>query len=478
MLKNYILIAWRNLRKNKLFSLLNISGLSIGMAVCILILLFVTYEREFDGLHTKNIYRLNEVQNYGGMVAPQKVALSMFPMGPTLMEEFPEILNYVRIRGGGELRFLLNEKQVTIAENMWADSSFFKIFDFRMIEGNPATALVQPRSIVLTESTSRQLFGSDAPIGKVLYLADQDSAFFTVTGVLEDIPANSHLKFDALTSFSTYVGPQNMENWGGNWLTTYLELPRETDVAALEAKFPAYLKSRMGEQNAKEYELFLQPLGEVHAGSSEISHDYINYQKFDGAYTRIFFFIAIIVLFIAGINFVNLSSAKSIGRAMEIGVRKVSGATRSQLYLQFVGESVLISLVALALAILLVIVALPYLNEFSQRNIDFPLFQSPLLLIGLVLGAALVGVLSGMYPALYLSAFRPIKVLKGAPEAGNRKSGFRNVLVVTQFSAAIFLIIATLFATPSATVYAVQGYRFFPCTGSDDSAQQTNQFQL
>lgn len=447
MWENYLKIAFRNLRKNKLFSALNISGLSIGMAVCILILLFVNYERDFDAIHTKNIYRLNEVQKWEGMVAPQNVALSMFPMGPTLKEEFPEILNYVRVRPSGEMKFRMNESTFTLAETFWADSSFFEIFDFKLIEGDPVTALTKPGSMVLTATGAKQLFGDDSPMGKVLEVAEEDSAFFTVTGILADIPENSHLKFDGLASFSTFVGPQNMENWGGNWLTTYLELAQGTDIDALEAKFPAYLLSHMPEDRAKGYELFLQSLDQVHAGSTDITHDYINYQKFDGSYTRIFFYIALIVLFIAGINFVNLSSAKSISRAMEIGVRKASGASKSQLYFQFISESILISTMAMILAVVMVFLALPFLNEFSQRKLEFPLFSDPIVLISLVLGAIAVGILSGIYPAVYLSSFHPVKVLKGSPESGKRKSDFRNALVIVQFSCAIFLIISTFFAT-------------------------------
>jgi putative ABC transport system permease protein len=447
MWKNYLKTAFRNLRKNKLFSALNIAGLSIGIAVCIMILLFVNYERDFDAIHTKNIYRLNEVQKWEGMVEPQNVALSMYPMGSTLLEEFPEVLNFTRVRPGGELKFEMGEKTHTLADVVWADSSFFRVFNFKLLEGDPATVLTKPGSLVLTESSAESLFGGGSAMGQVLAVAEEDSTFFTVTGIMEDAPANSHLKFDGLTSFSTYVGPQAMENWGGNWLTTYLELVDGTDIPALESKFPAYLLAHMPEERAKGYELFLQPLNQVHAASTDITHDYLNYQKFDGAYTRIFFYIALIVLFIAGINFVNLSSAKSISRAMEIGVRKASGASKSQLYLQFISESILISTMAMVLAALMVFLALPLLNEFSQRKLEFPLFSDPIVLASLVFGAIAVGILSGIYPAVYLSSFQPVKVLKGSSESGKRKSDFRNALVIVQFSCAIFLIISTFFAT-------------------------------
>lgn len=447
MWKNYLVIAFRNLKKNTLFSFLNISGLAIGMAVCIMILLFVNYERDFDVIHTKNIYRLNEVQNWEGMVAPQKVALSMYPMGPTLIEEFPEVTNFTRVTSNGEMRLRYNEKQVVLASSLSADSTFFDLFDFKMITGDPDKALKEPYSIVLAASSAQKIFGDEAALGKVLSVANQDSTFFTVTGVMDDIPDNSHLQFEGLVSLNTYAGPQAMDNWGGNWLTTYLELGPDSDIQAMEARFPDYLISHMGEGNATGYELFLQPLSEVHAGSTDITHDYINFQKFDGAYTQIFFYIAILVLFIAAINFVNLSSAKSLSRAMEIGVRKASGASKMQLYLQFISESILISLISMAFAILVVSLTLPYLNEFSQRSLEFPILKEPIIMGVLVLGAILVGVLSGMYPAIYLSSFLPVKVLKGSPVVGKKKSDFRNALVVIQFSCAIFLIISTLFAS-------------------------------
>ncbi|PZX51329.1 ABC transporter permease [Algoriphagus chordae] len=444
---NYLKIAFRNLRKNKLFSFLNIAGLSIGMAVCILILLFVNYERDFDSLHTKNIYRLNEVQNWEGMVAPQKVALSMYPMAPTLLDEFPEVTNFTRVTGRGEMRLRYDQKQVVLATSLAADSTFFEIFDFKMIAGDPVTALKEPNSLVLTTESAEKIFGNDTALGKVLSVANQDSTFFTVTGVIDNIPDNSHLQFEGLVSLGTFAGPAAMDNWGGNWLTTYLELGEDSDIDAMEARFPDYLTSHMGEDGAAGYELFLQPLSDVHANSTDITHDYINFQKFDGAYTRIFFYIALIVLFIAAINFVNLSSAKSISRAMEIGVRKASGASKTQLYLQFIGESILISLIAMAFAAIFVSLALPFLNQFSQRQLEFPLFREPLFLGGMLIGAIIVGVLSGLYPALYLSSFNPVKVLKGSPVTGKRKADFRNVLVVVQFSCAIFLIISTLFAS-------------------------------
>jgi putative ABC transport system permease protein len=446
MLKSYFKIAWRNLLRNKLYSFVNISGLSIGMAVCILIMLFVNFERDFDGFHSKNIYRLNEVQDWEGMVAPQKVALSMYPMGPTLLEEFPEIKNFTRLSLAGEFKVKNENKETILSKTVWADASFFQLFDFKLIEGNPETALKDPFSIVLTQESAEKIFGNKPALGEVLTLSEQDTVSYSVTGVMENFPENSHLQFEALSSFNSYVGPQAMENWGGNWLTTYLELEDDVDIEEMEKKFPDYLLSHMDEQLADDYELFLQPLSEVHSGSADITHDYLNFQKFDKSYTSIFFYIAILVMVIAALNFVNLSTAKSINRALEIGVRKVSGASKSNLYFQFIGESVFISLIAMVFALVMVGFFLPSLNQFSQRTLDFPIFSEPMTMVYILSGAILIGILSGLYPALYLSGFRPAGILKGADLKIGKNSGFRTTLVVVQFSAAIFLIISTIFA--------------------------------
>ena len=447
MIKNYFKIAWRNLWKNKVFSFINVIGLAIGMAACIVIMLFVLFERSFDNFHKKNIYRLNEVQKFEGMVSSQKVALSMFPMGPTLKNEFPEIKNYARIWWTDKFQMSNNEKRIYLPQILFVDSTFLDLFDFKLLAGNRKKVLQQPKSVVLTHSTAEKLFGTENPIGKTVTHYGGDTMSFLVTGVLENVPRNSQMQFDALFSFSTIIEPGYMNMWGGNWLNTYLELADNTKVPALEKKFPAYLKKYMAESdNWKNYELFLLPLKTVHAGASDIGLDSINYQKFDKRYTNIFSIIAIIVLIIACVNFMNLSTARSAERAREVGIRKSVGAQRFQLSLQFIGETVLLSLVALVLALLVVQLALPFINSFSQRNLQLPFLSEPLLLFYIVLTTVFVGVLSGIYPALYLSSFQPVKVLKGSVLVGKNKGLLRNILVVAQFTSAIFLIIVTIFA--------------------------------
>ncbi|MBC7828467.1 MAG: ABC transporter permease [Chitinophagaceae bacterium] len=446
MIKNYFKTAWRNLWKNKAFSAINIIGLAIGMSACIIIMLFVFYEKSFDSFHSRNIYRLNEVQKYEGMVAPQNVALSMFPMGPTLKNEFPEIKNYTRINDFDDVGLNYLDKKVFLPKMYWTDSSFFEIFDFELLKGDKVAVLEKPGSVVLTEESAAKIFGKEEPLGKTLVYYGNDTISFVITGILKNIPRNSHLQFDGLFSLSTVAGANDMNNWDSNWLVTYLDLSDNANIATLQKKFPAYLKKHMSNEGWKNYELFLQPLLEVHSNSMGITHDYLNFQKFDKNYTRLFSIIAFIVLVIACINFMNLSTAKSAGRAKEVGIRKSIGAERSQLAFQFIGESVLISLLALIMAVIFVKLSLPYVSQLSQRTLNFPLSGDPTLMLIVLIGTIMTGIIAGVYPAIYLSSFQPTKVLKGSPETGNNRGIFRNILVVGQFTSAVFLMIATVFA--------------------------------
>ena len=453
-MNNFLKIAVRNLSKNKAFSVINIFGLAIGIAACIVIMLFVFYEKSFDGMHSKNIYRLDEVQKFEGMVQPQNVALSMYPMGPTLTSDFPEIKNFTRVRQANKLDLTYGDKRIFFPTILYVDSTFLHLFDFEVLKGDRKSILEKPNSIALTEESAKKLFGNEDPIGKTVTKYVGDTIRFTVTGIMKNAPENSHLQFDGLASFSTIAGPRNMENWGGNWLVTYLELEKGTNIAALEKKFPAYLKKYMAESEGwKFYTLFLQPLSAVHDSSADITHDYVNYKKFDKRYTYIFSVIAIIILIIACINFMNLSTARSAERAKEVGIRKTVGAGRLQLAGQFLGESVLLSMIALVIAIIIVKLSLPAISNLSQRELDLPLSNFPLLL--LIVGATvIVGLFAGLYPAGYLSSFQPIRVLKGSIQTGKSKSTLRNFLVVGQFTGAVLLIIGTVFAVQAIALYA------------------------
>jgi putative ABC transport system permease protein len=444
MIKNYLKIAWRNIWKNKVFSAINIIGLSVGMAACIVIMLFVSYEKSFDNFHSKNIYKLDEVQKFPGMVSSQKVGLSMFPMGPTLQADFPEVKNFTRIRWQEKFQLTYGEKKVFIPEAFFVDTTFLNIFDFKLIKGDRATALLKQHSVVLTEETAKKIFGNADPIGKTITHYGGDTTTYAVIGIAANPPKNSHLQFDALFSFNTIFRPQMLNNWGGNWLDTYLVLAPNTDVKAFEAKMPAYLKKHMKGDGWKHYELFYLPLKDIHANSATIGLDYLNYQKFDKNLTNLFLAIALIVLVIACINFINLSTARSAERAKEVGIRKSIGAYRFQLAIQFLGETVMLALIALVFAFALVQIALPFINNLSHRDLSLPIFGNLGVTLLIIACTAIVGLISGIYPAAYLSSFNPVIVLKGSIQTGKNKGLLRNVLVVGQFTSAIFLMIATV----------------------------------
>jgi len=444
MLKSYFIITWRNLTRHKLYSAINITGLATGMAACIVILLFVFYENSFDSMHHKNIYRLNELQKFTSTGTSQKIAITMFLMGPTLKDEFPEVLNYSRVDGNKQYEMKYGEKRVFFPQTYFVDSAFLRMFDFPLLKGDRQTALQKPNSIVLTESAARTLFGNADPVGKTLSHFGDDTLLFTITGILKDVPANSQFQFDALQSFNTVDKPNLMDRWGANWVNTYVELAPNTDVTALEKKFPAYLKKHGVGGKDIQYGLFLLPLRDVHANAADILYDDINFQKFDKRYTAIFIAVGLLVLMIACINFMNLSTARSAERGKEVGIRKTIGAMRSQLGLQFLGEAVLFSAIALVIALALVSLLLPYINKLSGRDLG-PIFSlHPGLLVAVFIGTILLGLLSGLYPAIYLSSFQPVKVLKGGGDTGKGKAAFRNILVVGQFASAIFLMIVTI----------------------------------
>ncbi|SDD21571.1 putative ABC transport system permease protein [Mucilaginibacter pineti] len=445
MLKNYIKIAWRNIWKSKIFSAINIVGLSVGMAACMIIMLFVAYEKSFDDMHTKNLYRLNEVQKFPGMVASQKVALSMFPMGPTLKNEFPEIKNFTRINRQNKFQLTYGQKKVFMPQVFFVDSTFMGMFDFKLIHGERETALLKPHSVLLTQKTAETIFGKEDPMGKTITHYGNDTTSYTVTGILANIPKNSQLQFDGLFSFNTIFKPWMQNAWGGNWLNTFLELAPGTDIHKLEQKFPAYQKKYMNKDNWKFYELFLLSLKDVHSNAADVGLDDLNYQKFDKKLTNLFAIIALIVLVIACVNFINLSTARSAERAKEVGVRKSIGAHRFQLACQFLGETVMLSLIAMVFAWIFVLIAIPYINNLSQRDISLPLTATWWPVVVIFVATVCIGLLSGIYPAVFLSSFQPVKVLKGSVETGRNKGSLRNILVVAQFTSAIVLMIATIF---------------------------------
>ena len=444
LVSNYFKIALRSTRNHLGHSFLNLFGFAASMTACLLIVLFIYHESSFDTFHTRadQIYRLDEIQSFPG-ITPQHVALSMYPMGPTMTADYPEVLDFTRVAGAPRV-VTIDGQFRTIENSLRVDPSFFTMFDYPVLYGDPATAMEEPNTVVLTEKMAESLFGTPEAVGRQFRVDDEA---YNVVGVLEAPPASSHLIFDALFSMRDLNDEENMQRWGNNWLVTYLLLSEGTDVAALEAKFPEYKQKYMDEDWSGYYELYLQPLLDVHLGSAHITHDYRNWKKFDRKYVYVFMLLAGFVLLIAGINFMNLTTARAATRAKEVGVRKSIGAQRSQLALQFLGESMLMAAVAMAIAVVLTWIALPFVNDLSQRELRLGMLLDLPMITGLLSATLFAGLIAGIYPAIVLSSFRPVLVLKGATNNSGRKAPFRNILVVSQFAIAIALIVGTLLAT-------------------------------
>ncbi|MEQ1587127.1 MAG: ABC transporter permease [Cyclobacteriaceae bacterium] len=446
MFKNYLSISLRNIRQNPLYAFINIFSLAIGLAACLVIYLFITDERSFDAFHAKNesIYRLDEVQNFPG-TNEQRVALSMPGMGPAFLKDFPEVANFTRFINRGNQLVIKGENRLIIPSIAYVDSTYLEIFDFEVLQGDRTTALDEPYSMMVTEETALKFFPSvDQAMNNTLTWRDKE---YKITGILNDVPENSHMQFDALTSVATMLAEDKEFNdrWGGNSLNTYFVLHPGTDIPALESKFPAFMSRHMDDPDInKFYKLYLQPLNQVHLGSIDIEHDYNNYRKFNGSYLDVFYVIALFILLIAAVNFMNLTTARASHRWKEIGVRKTVGAKKLQLFSQFIFESVLLALFALVLAVLLDLLFVPLLNSVIGRQLSMNLFFENYLNILLVVAATLVlGILTGIYPSFYMTSFNMARVLKGGGK-GEGRSLFRSGLVVVQFGLALAMIVSTL----------------------------------
>ena len=444
MFKNYFLTALRNIRKHKGYSFINIAGLAIGMACCILIIIFIMTEMSYDKFHTKadRIYRLAIDATLGERIINMPVSNN--PAGPTLVRDYPEVENAVRLNSW-RARTSLTYQGLQFYEDriFYADQSFFSVFSFPLIRGDAETALLTANSMVITESAAGKYFGTEDPMGKVLKVNNQVD--YTVTGVCRDAPQNSHFHFDMLASFETLLA-QN-RRMADIWLNfnnyVYLLLREDTDPASLEAKFPALVEQYMGKDLKAiggTIGFYLQPLRDIYL------HSHLE-GELEGngniLYVYIFAAIALFILIIACINFMNLATARSATRAREVSMRKVAGAHKGALIAQFLGETVLFSLIALGIALVLVWQALPYFSAISGIEMKIRPELLPWLIptfFGLIL---FVGLAAGSYPALYLSSFEPATVLKGSFKPGKAGSRFRGILVVGQFIVSIALIIGT-----------------------------------
>ncbi|WP_224998672.1 ABC transporter permease [Cesiribacter sp. SM1] len=457
MLKNYVKIAFRSLWRSKAFSAINIFGLAIGIACCLVIMLFVEHELSYDRFHEK-ADRIVRVVFRGSVQGEQmNEAHVMPPVAQALVQDYPEVEQATRLRPMGTPKILYGDKVFSKSSFAFADSNFFKVFTLPLLKGDPATALGQPNALVISQSTARNYFGDEDPIGRVLQLKDWKEQF-TISGVMADIPANSHFRFDMLASMATFPDARN-PSWMVSEFYTYLLLPEGYDYKQLEAKLPQVVEKYMGPQlqqsmgislaqfreAGNDLGLFLQPLSAIYLHSDLLTS---LEPGGDIRYVYIFAAVAAFMLLIACINFMNLSTAGASKRAREVGVRKVLGSGKGQLVGQFLTESVLLSLLALLLGLLMVELALPVFNELSGKSLGLRLMERPLLIPGLLLFGLFVGVLAGSYPAFFLSSFKPVSVLKGSASSaagapGKGSWSLRSGLVVFQFCISIVLIIGT-----------------------------------
>jgi len=448
MFNNYLKIALRNIFKHKGYSLINIIGLAIGMACCLLILLYVQDELSYDRYHENadRIYRVIEEVRLEGV--GEESSSMPFPTGDTLPLEYPDAveasvrffnfqLPTMSVQYGTSDEKLFNEPRF-----FFADSAVFRVFSFEMIEGDPKKALEEPNTIVITEAMADKYFEDEDPIGKTLRW--QNGVNLNVTGVLKDIRPNSHFQFDFLGSFATLrrlYGGNLPQTWYWNPCWTYILLKEGASPDALQAQFPALVQKYFPDSIKDKVVVKLQPLKDIHL----FSHlDYEINPNSDISYIYIFSAIAVFVLLIACINFMNLATARSANRGREVGMRKVLGAYRMQLIKQFLGESMILCVIAAVFAVLIVEIVLPAFNAFSGKVLSTDYFTDGRLLVGLGLITLTVGIISGIYPAFFLSGFDPVKVMKGTLERGGKSSTFRKVLVVVQFAISIILIIGTI----------------------------------
>ena len=437
MLRNYLKIAWRNITGNPLFSAINIIGLAIGLACCIMITIFVRYEVSFDK-HWDNADRTYRVTRdfFGNNLQLAAVAP---PIAPLLKQDFPEIEDIIRILATGSITLSRGDIRVNEEHMVIADPNIFEFYNLTFVRGDAVTALARPTDIVMTQRAADRYFGNEDPIGQTLNLMDQ--ADVTVTAIIEDLPDNTHMSFEIVGSMAAIplmMGPDQLENWGSNNYYTYLRLPEGYDPDDLESRFEDFLIKHWDEDAPSMSALNLQLLPDIHLTSNRDAEWQAN-----GSIAVVYTFsaVALVVLLIACINFMNLTTARSTQRAKEVGVRKVVGAKRSQLIAQFMGESIMLTAFAMLLAVALVELILPVFAAFLEKPLSFSLADPKSLAI-LLLGTALVGLFAGSYPALYLSKFRPVEVLKG-PASGTGSALLRKSLVVFQFATSIALLIAT-----------------------------------
>jgi len=454
MLKNFFVNAVRNIRKRSGYILLNIGGLAIGLTSFIFISLYVINELSYDRFHTnyENIYRIKIVGRMAGGELDQ--AITAAPMAQAMLKDYPEVLQATRVRGWGDWLIRVGEKKFNEEGVLFADSTFFNVFGFKLLKGDPGTALVRPRSMILTEEYAKKYFGDMDPMGQRMNV-ESDTVLYTVTGVIQNVPDNSHIKFDMLASMSTYPGQANDQFWISHSFYTFIVTSDGTDKNILQEKFQEMVIKYVGPQlreiigqtiedfrkAGNDFSYVLEPLKDIHLkGATQYNLEP------PGSLTTVYIFavIAILILLVAIINYVNLATAKSAGRAKEVGVRKVSGANRQGLIIQFLGESLVIVTIATVIALSLVYIITPGFNQLIGKELSFSPIGNIAGILSLIALVLIIGISSGIYPAFVLASYNPVEVLKGTMSPGSMSKRFRGVLVVFQFTVSIVIIIGSI----------------------------------
>jgi putative ABC transport system permease protein len=452
MFKNHFKTAWRNLMKYKFISFINLFGLTVGLTCCLLILTYILNELSYDK-YNKNadqVYRVTRTFYNGNGVATLNLSTISPPFGYYLPTDFPEIIKMTRLLNNGTTPLRYKDKLINEKDVYFADENLSDVFTISMVEGDPKTALKEPFSVMLTEETAKKYFGNEDAINKVIRANNQFDV--KVTGVYKAFPANAHMHPNILVSFNTLkdsavYGEQNLRtNWGNNSFFTYLLLPKNYNIENMKARFPAFLDKHMqgeyGPNKPSQYtKLDLQKLTDIHL------YSHTDYEaEPNGDITLVYFFsgIALFILLIACINYMNLSTARSALRAREIGIRKVVGASRKELIFQFLSESILLTWSAIIIACVLLYAMLPWLNKLSGQNLSVTGLMKWQILVPLFLSPFAIGIISGIYPALFMSSFQPVKTLKGLFKIQGSSISLRKVLVIFQFAISIFLIIITM----------------------------------
>jgi putative ABC transport system permease protein len=452
MFKNYSLVAWRNLVKKKAYSFINIFGLGLGIACCVLIFMYVQDELSYDSYHEKKdrIYRV--IHGHRGADSRDLTSIYPYwvwgnaPIGPALKNDFPEIDKVVQFSGRSDILLTHGDKMYQEEGIFFMDSTAFDVFSWRLVKGNPKTALAAPFSIVLTESTARKYFGDADPLGKILQgtasPGRSNPGDYTVTGIIADLPSNSHFRFEVLISMSTFRNsiPDIFTSWGYVDFYTYFLVNEQFDERSFKAKLPDFLE-RHKEHPESKYVIAIESLKDVYLRTKAERQP-----GETGSLANIYVFsiIGLFILTIAIINFMNLSTARSMERGKEVGIRKSIGADRGSLIYQFLGESMIIVCLSTILALAIVMVAMPYMDSITGKELQIQRFVSWQTVSGFLLLVIFIGIVAGSYPALVLSGFNPVLILKGITRSHAGGAGLRKALVVFQFTLSIALIAGTM----------------------------------